>query len=140
MLGKGQVCPAGARKGKVENYYDVFSDVLKSPVDKVLFCPAGLEKGPAGQETHAGCPAGLGKRFSQGPTGLELPTGSRIRKKQKIKNKVGGGVICAQKSQHGKVPTGQIVKSLKKYIISITKIIATLKIPLYKKIATWAKS
>ena len=51
------------------------------------------------------CSAGLGKRFSQGPTGLEPPAGARIKKKRKIKNKGrGGGVICAPRSQHGRVP------------------------------------
>ncbi len=43
-----------------------FCDTLKSLVDSFI-CLAGLENtvkiGPAGQEPHAGYPAGLGKRF-----------------------------------------------------------------------------
>ena len=65
-----------------------------------FFCPAGLEKGPAGLETHAGigCPAGLGKRFGKSRIGTEPPAGDRIRKKNenyplsfKIKSKISGG-------------------------------------------------
>ena len=37
------------------------------------------------------------------PRRVRAPAGARIRKKRKIKNK-GGGVICAQKAQHGRVP------------------------------------
>ncbi len=47
------------------------------------------------------CPAVLGKRFSQASAGLEPPVGARIRKK--IKNR-GGGVICAPRAQHWRLP------------------------------------
>ncbi len=49
------------------------------------------------------CPAGLGKRFSEGPAELEPPSGDRNRKKRRIKN-TGWGVICAPRAQHRRVP------------------------------------
>ena len=41
------------------------------------------------------CPAVLGKRFSQGPAGLDPPAGARIRKKRKIKIR-GEGLFVLQ--------------------------------------------
>ncbi len=41
------------------------------------------------------CPAGLGKRFRQGPAWLEPPRrGQNQKKKEKSKMRKGGGVIC----------------------------------------------
>ncbi len=36
--------------------------------------------------------------------GLEPPAGARIRKIRKFRNKGGGGVICAPRAQHRRVP------------------------------------
>ncbi len=73
--------------------------------------PAGLEKVPAGQETHAGCPAGLGKRFDRAPQGQSPPQGLELKKIKlplfifKKKSKIsGGGVIFAPRPKHGIVP------------------------------------
>ncbi len=42
------------------------------------------------------CPAGLGKRFNQGPAGLEPPTGAIIRKIKNKKKWGGGGCLCSK--------------------------------------------
>ena len=57
--------------------------------DFCLFFVLGLGKGYA-------CPAGLGKRFSQGSAGLEPPAGARIRKKNEKSKLRGGGVLCSK--------------------------------------------
>ncbi len=46
-----------------------------------------------GQEPHAGCPAGLEKRF------ISNPAGAKLEKKEKIKNK--GGVFLLQEHNTG---------------------------------------
>ncbi len=82
---QGESPPQRLEKG-YENYYDVFYVLLKSRVDKVLFALQGrrpMQDALQGQEPHAGCPTGLGKRFGQSPAGLKLPTGARIRCKKR---------------------------------------------------------
>ncbi len=58
----------------------------------------GVKKGHEWQEPHAGCPAGLGKRFSQSPAGLQPPN----IKKNKYKGRE--GFICAPKAKEVIVP------------------------------------
>ena len=77
-------------------------------LDETFFCPAGLEKGPAGKQTYAGCTAGLGKRFGYSPAW------ARIRKKTKTtppplfskkKSKIsGGGIFVLQVPNKGLRP------------------------------------
>ncbi len=42
--------------------------------------------------------------FSSCPAWVELPAGARIRKKEKSKIRGKGGVICAPRAQHGRIP------------------------------------
>ncbi len=56
------------------------------------------------------CPARLGKLFSQGPAGLEPYVG--IEFKKTMKNKRGGGVICAPRAKDVIVPSIFFYKSL----------------------------
>ena len=56
-------------------------------------------------------PCWVRKMIIQGPTGLEPPTGARIRKKLIIKIRGVGGGIFAPRAQHGRVPIILIMKS-----------------------------
>ncbi len=86
-----------------------FYDTLKSLGDKD-YLPRRLEKGSVEEETHAGCPAGLGKRFGYSPAGLGSTAVARIRKKMKTtphyfqKNQKLAGGGCAPSPKLGIVP------------------------------------